>query len=229
MARVIYGAIVTSIHGSIGGTTFQSNSYGSTIKNKPTMVKPKTQKQGQVKTILALVTKAWKSTTDTARSNWNTWASTNPQYAKNNPTSQLSGFACFTAWHCQRLRQAYDIDTSPNLTVPPTDVVTINLQRNGSAFEIDYSCSIGDQSWYIAFSLSSPLGDSQNFIGSKKRYITQEVTDTATIDVTDQYEAAFGTVPSIGDRVGVSYILFMEEGGQVNGAIEEILTVIDGS
>jgi len=34
MARIIYGAIGTEIRGKVGGTVFQGNKHGYTIKNK---------------------------------------------------------------------------------------------------------------------------------------------------------------------------------------------------
>jgi hypothetical protein len=95
MARVIYGAIVTSIHGKIGGTVFQKNAYGHTIKNTPTMVRPNTALQQVSKGNIAVVSQMWRSLSPANQQTWISFAALFPQYSRHNPSSALSGYAVF--------------------------------------------------------------------------------------------------------------------------------------
>ena len=74
MARIIYSALVTQIKGSVGGTTFQSNAYGFTIKNKASVVKPRTMLQERSKKFFASATGAWRKLSQTNRDTWVSWA-----------------------------------------------------------------------------------------------------------------------------------------------------------
>jgi hypothetical protein len=95
MARVIYGAIVTSIHGKIGGTVFQKNAYGHTVKNTPTMVRPNTALQQVSKGNIAVVSQIWRSLSKADQNTWISFAALFPQYSRHNPSSALSGYAVF--------------------------------------------------------------------------------------------------------------------------------------
>ena len=74
MARIIYSALVTAIRGSVGGTTFQQNQYGSTIKNKPKMIRPRSNQQEKRKIYMTAATQAWGNLTVNRRNAYNTYA-----------------------------------------------------------------------------------------------------------------------------------------------------------
>ena len=59
MARITYSGLVTSIRGKVGGTVFQANAYGHTVKNSPNMVRPNTPDQQLSKVILSKAVKLW--------------------------------------------------------------------------------------------------------------------------------------------------------------------------
>jgi len=127
MARIVYSALIDNIRGSVGGTTFQKNAYGYTVKHKPNMIKPWTSDQLARQIAFSRAVKAWKQASTQTRNNWDSWAVTNPQYSKHNPNAVLSGFACFVKWHTQNfLDGAGYVDTNPSLTIP--DAPTISLK-----------------------------------------------------------------------------------------------------
>lgn len=225
MARIVFSALIDNIRGSIGGTTFQKNAYGYTCKHKPNMVRPWTASQKEMQIAFSRAVKAWKETTDTARSNWETWASANPQYAKHNPSSSLSGFACFVKWHVYAFVAGLALDTEPVLTVPAAPPISLKLILAGGVLTIGVTVTGGIEDWNLAFFASRPFGGSQNFIGTKTKYMVNSTDVTGTEIITAAYAAKFGALPVLGDRVAIDYVRFMESGGEVRSRIQEIVNV----
>ena len=225
MARIIYGALVDSIRGSIGGTTFQRNAYGFTCKRKPNMVRPWTADQRIMQAAFSRAVKAWKEAESSTRINWETWAGVNPQYAKHNPSSVLTGFACFVKWHVQWfIGGMTTIDTNPMLTIPTVSPVTVKLILATGVFTLDLTTA-GGESWNLNYSLSRPLGSAQHFIGTKTRFIKRMTDITGTFDITNLYTAKYGSLPKVGDRIAVDTVPYMEDAGAVLSRSQQIITV----
>jgi hypothetical protein len=225
MARIVYSALIDNIRGSIGGTTFQRNAYGYTVKHKPNMVKPWTADQKFMQICFTRAVKAWKEAADATRANWETWATTNPQYAKHNPSSVLSGFACFTKWHMFEFMGNGSVDTAPQLTIPAAPPITIKIILAAGVLTLDITVTGGQEDWDIYFFLSQPFGTAQNFIGTKTRYIAKLTDLTGATVITASYPTKWGSLPVLGDRIAVDYVRSMESGGEVRSRIQEIVTV----
>ena len=189
------------------------------------MVRPWTADQKERQIAFSRAVKAWKQAADSTRTNWETWAAANPQYAKHNPSSVLSGFACFTKWHMfEFLDGAGTVDVAPALTVPDAPPITLKIIVAGGVMKI--SCTTtGSEDWNLSYFLSRPFGASQNFIGTKTRFIVNGTDVTGDLTITTAYTAKFGALPAVGNRIAVDYVRFMESGGQVNSRIQEIITV----
>lgn len=227
MARIIYGALVESIRGSIGGTTFQRNAYGYTVKKKPNMIKPNTSWQQAQKIYFSQAVTAWNALTAAQRADWDSWASTYPQYAKYNPTSQLSGYAVFVRTHCYRFMAGLPVDTNPTFTTFAAATATISLEVAGGALTLVATDTNGNEDYRIMYFFSRPFSGSQNFIGTKTRFFTEEPSVGALHwDVTAAWQAKFGTIPAVGQLVAWRVVFFGDGNGQVLAAQEGIDTVI---
>ena len=99
MARIKFSAIVESIRGSIGGTTFQSNAYGFTVKSKPNVTQPNSLKQQQRKIAMQSVSRSWRALTSTERLSWEVYASTFVVPSKLNKDSNLNGYNYFLKYN----------------------------------------------------------------------------------------------------------------------------------
>lgn len=225
MARIKYSGLVDSIRGSIGGTTFQANRYGFTIKRKPNMIRPWTANQKEMQVYFSQAVRAWGQLDNTGRSNWDTFASTIPQYAKHNPSAQLSGFACFVKNHAYRFLGGVGVESSPGLTVPELPALSYSLVLNTGVLSLNVTCSNSNEDWDIFCFLSRPFLPAQNFIGTRTRFIVYTTSDTQSLNITTAYAAKYGALPVVGARVALDTVLAMENGGQVNSRVQEILTV----
>lgn len=228
MARIIYSGIVTKISGSMGGTTFQSNAYGYTCKNKANMVKPNSEDQQLRKLILASATKNWSSMAQLGRDNWNTFAATFPQYSKHNTSAVLSGFAVFVKWHAAFYLGTGTfsfVDSAPTVAPSVMDTVVVTITNLAGVLTLHTAWAIGDESWNVNFFISRQFSKAQNFVGSSPRFIRMGTSTVESVPITALYLAKFGTIPPIGAIVNVNIQMFEESGGKVLATSTQRVTI----
>jgi hypothetical protein len=206
MARVIYGAFITDIRGSMGGTTFQANKHGFTGRNKPSMKKPSGNDVSFIQSNLANVTHIWQSMTDAQRNVFDTFATTFPQYSKKNPTSQLSGYEVFLMWNCTRLAVGTNVSIAPSIVGLTLPSVAPTLVRSGGSLLFNlHEVSIDpDAAWgtYI----SPIVNGSINFIGSRTRFLRNWACSEGDVDITTLWSKLWGALPVAGNIVFVRQI-----------------------
>lgn len=218
MARITYSALVTEIKGSIGGTTFQSNAYGFTVKNKPNIVKPNTPLQKVQQVYFSAAAKLWASISQSTRDSWDTWASNNPQYAKNNPTSVLTGQAVFIKWNALYMLLVGSIANPGNgLTqlIITVDTAAVTLSRSGAVLTFAQNWTNNTDELYALWFLSRPFNDAQNFVGTTPRFVYASSNADDTTDIASVYSGIFGTLPAAGQVVNAEVRLIGQDNGQV--------------
>jgi len=210
MARIIYSALIESIKGSIGGTTFQKNKHGYTIKKKPCIVNPNTTRQNSRKVHFSRASRAWRDLSDAQRLAYNTFATDFPQYTKNNPDSKLTGFEVFVKTNSLRLLRGLTILTAAGADIPNSDTCTYALRGDGSHFYIDITSVNEDEEWLILFFLSRPLVSTKNFIGSAVRYVTWGTNTNQSLERSALYSAIFGVIPTVGNRIALDAVFLAD-------------------
>jgi len=225
MARIIYTAIVESIRGSIAGTTFQRNAYGYTCKKKPRMVHPNSKLQQLRKGTFSQVVKAWQSLTSAQRADYNTWASTYPQYAKHNSSAQLSGFAVFCKYNYYKILGGSSVVTNPNYSIAADQSPVYALENNAGALKLYVSNTDGNELWECYIFISRPISQTQNFVGTKTRYIQYVTTANADFNITDAYTNIYGRIPAVGELVALDAVLIGEDFPVIKARTSEILTI----
>lgn len=204
MARIKYSGLIESINGSIGGTTFQDNKYGFTVKSKPNMVKPNTSRQSDRQLIFSKVIRSWRDLSVAQRDAYNNYASIFPQFSRHNPTSQLSGFNVYGKYNSLRVLADISILKDAGVDKPVTDTLTFRIFRDGPDLFIDTFATIGDQSWSLLFFVSRRFPPSRNFIGTAPLFIAKGESANQFIVITGAYLNVFGSLPAIGETVAMS-------------------------
>jgi len=206
MARVTYGALVTSINGKVGGSVFQNNKYGKTMKNSPNIVRPSSDLALSAQRALVQSTQAWQSLTDSQRALFNTYASTYPQYAKHNSESQLSGYAIFTRW-CFYM---YFQTATPSFNIPGVQVslspLTISPKVSSSVFQLDYVFSSTGTTLRWAIFISPVCPASRGYQPSVFRYATTIDDESDGSTLTDFWLENYGSLPSVGDQIYIRVV-----------------------
>lgn len=131
MARIKYSGLVTEINGSSGGTTFQRNLYGSTIKNKPLMRRPNTSYQNNQKTIMSVVANSWRLLSDVERGSYINYASVNPTPTRLNPNAYLNGYNLFLKYNALRLLAGLSVLNESGNEVQAVTLDDYRLVRDG--------------------------------------------------------------------------------------------------
>jgi hypothetical protein len=131
MARIKYSALVTEVNGSAGGTTFQRNLYGSTMKNKPLMRKPNTSYQNAQKSIMSIVANSWRLLTDIERASYINYASVNPTPTRLNPDAYLNGYNLFLKYNALRLLAGLSVLNESGSEVQAVTLDDYRLVRDG--------------------------------------------------------------------------------------------------
>jgi hypothetical protein len=226
MGRIVYSALVENIRGSIGGTTFQKNAYGYTVKKKPNIIRPASTLQNNAKARLTRAVKAWRQITATERSNWDSWASANPQYAKHNPSSQLSGYAAFVKYNSLHAFIASGLVTDPYFVVPADDTGVPTVANSAGTLNLLLNSSTADGDWLFLVYLSRLTTDTQNFIGTKTRFMAISANDeTSAINITSAYSSVFGSIPSTGSKVAMDFQLIGTSYPIVQAKQSSIITI----
>ena len=118
MARVTYGGIITSINGSIGGTTFQKNRAGNIVRLRPIQKATSTLKQGVAHSKFSNLAVEWKKLSMADKILWNDYGVANPKIDKFGNTKILTGYNYFLSLNFWRVQLALSV-----LTVPPPFVI----------------------------------------------------------------------------------------------------------
>ena len=230
MARVTYGAVITEIKGSVGGTVFQGNAYGYTMKNKPKMIKPNTPSQLTQQYYFSKAVKAWNQLTSSQRSAWNTWAATNPQYAKNNPSSVLTGFAVFVKVNVFRLMAgtaSSGILVSPSASVYDVDNPTFVCELDDPHLYLDISWDNEDSNLLALFSVTRVFPNTQNFVGTSARYMFAKINEgTLGYDLANHYVETYGALPGSNEYFYIVTQMVGKDNGQVFATITDSVQAV---
>ncbi len=229
MARIQYSGLIDNIRGSIGGTTFQNNKYGYTVKRKPNMVNPNTSLQQRSKNILSEVSRAWRDLSSAERTAYNTFASTYPQYSKYNPTSVLSGYAVFLKYNTLRVLRSNPVLESFSGAPPATDTLSYIIDSTSGTLRIYIDSTTNDEEWDILFFVSRQFSVGQNFVGTRTRYFEHDVNFDGNTDVTALWEAMYGDIPTSGDRVAMDALLIAGDVPYVLARDSQVYTVATGT
>jgi hypothetical protein len=228
MAIIKYGALATEIRGSIGGTTFQANKYGFSVKNKPNIVKPRSVKQTISKQIINWAVNAWGLIGPSGRADWNAFAVNYPQPSSKNPSAILSGYNAFLKWHLafflySGVNAGYI--TSPE--VPPATYPTAvpAILSDGSAAVFEATFSDGSGLYYGNLFMTPPLKGTRTYYENLFRLVGTFTSVDGDYDIAPGYTDAFGRLPLAGEIVAVELQLFPIEGGKVSNNQRFLLTV----
>jgi len=209
--------MIDEINGSIGGTTFQRNRYGFTIKRKPPSRPNFAPLQFTRKNAMYKVVQEWIGLSSGNKSAWDTWASTNPRPSRLNPSVNLNGFNYFQAFNLLRLLSSSVVLTNPTGTVRTLSLDDIQVRIISGDLIVETDVTISGGSWRDYIFLSRPVRPSHVINPSFTRLVGAGFSNQSNrfTDCTDDYSARFGELPSIGDTVIVKQVIINNSVAQI--------------
>ena len=172
MALIKFGAGVVGMSGSIGGTVFARNHYGSYARARTKPINPNTPGQQVCRAALAFLTNYWSQTlTAVQRTAWNLYGSSVAMTNKLGETVYLTGFNHFIRSNSILKRSARTlVNAGPVIfelpEADPTFAFTATQTDNKGTFTYDDTAAWAneDGGWMHMF-MGQPQNPQRNFFG----------------------------------------------------------------
>jgi hypothetical protein len=115
MAKVFYGSQIVDLVGSVGGLTFQANSSGSIVRQRPSIAGALTEAQQARNIVFSDASNGWNTLTESQRTAWNDFAALHLKTDYFGTQTKLSG----RNWYMSLYINAIGISGTP-IADPPT-------------------------------------------------------------------------------------------------------------
>lgn len=216
MATIQYSGLVTQIKGSIGGSTFQSNRNGFSIRNKPIPRNPQSATQQQVRGLIGYLSQYWRTLSDSERDSWNAVVNSWPAVdAYGNPVV-LSGYSIFLS-----ANTGLSICGSP---ISKTGLLPSVLQTLSTpAMVISISAGTALWSWtggnvaadmVVTLSSTQMMSQGRSFRRTGFKVIKRLLpTDPSPEDVWSKLLTLLGQPPIVGSRIWFSMRVYSSLSG----------------
>jgi len=218
MAKIEYGAMVGSASGSVGGTVFSRNRYGTYMRRKGIPVNPDTAKQQNVRAALAGVSASWRGLTAAQRLQWSTWAANNPIVDRMGNAQVLAGNAAYIQLNTRIVLTGEPGITAPPVTAGPDVLATMTLTGDigiGTS-EIAYTATpLGaDEELWVNYAVVDSAGI--NYVKNLYKLCTMSAAAQASpYDFQSDVEARFGSL-QVGQIVHVLASVFDHSTGLIS-------------
>lgn len=159
MAKIILGALVSNIAGSVGGTTFKRTPNGIVMMNKNRGASRSSILQNNRVSQIASIFQRWKTLNGTNKSAWNEYSKTMQFPDKFGNLKNLSGRQLYTKLNCQLLC----VDDSITVVGSKGDAISPIKDSFGEIYYNDtiaiYTNNSLDQENYILFQMEWHQGN----------------------------------------------------------------------
>lgn len=206
MAKVLLGATIIGIRGSVGGNTFSANKSGPYVTAKTPRPANRSVRATEVQSFLTGLSRLWSTLNSTQKGLWNTFAAAAAQDQTDSlgQTYSLSGFQWFLKVNMWRFRLGIGTTiTVPALPAPvaPTTTAFIltTITVPGSRTRITYPSGTHAGKHLV---ITGALATTKGRLGppkSRRPFIWSTTPGLTSTDVADEWNAYFGP-PIIGQR-----------------------------
>lgn len=225
MARITYSGFVTDIRGSIGGTTFQRNASGYTVKNKPNIVRLQSDLQLVQRRRFDRIVRGWLEITQAQRDSWNAFAISHPTPSKHNPSSMLTGYQYFLKFNMIYTQCILNYMPEPLVTEPTIPIITPTLKTNGTLLNLNLVPASTAIYIFGNIYLSPPMKATSGYRQDATRTVGGNGFYNTEFDYASSYIDHFGKLPEVGDRVFLEVQPFSTEAPLLYASQYFILTV----
>lgn len=193
MALVQTGVIISSIKGSVGGTTFSQTRAGLTAKRRSVGKRLPNSAQLAALNNSMSSTVAWNALSSDNKIAFNEYALANEYTDRYGVTKPLTGYQFY-----KQLSQASNYFTSEQLVSPPSYSIpdalpTFTVFINNDVIRIDWSTPIDTDVIYIQVFASAPTkGLSVKQRGAYKQLDVRDIDYSDSFFITSPWSNAFG-------------------------------------
>lgn len=229
MAKVKFGMMMTDARGKIGGQVFSKNKGGAYVRTKVTPANPQSSYQIAVRAALAAISAGWKSLSQAARE---AWIGATGNYKTTDifgDAKQLSGSQLYVKLNLNLSNAGQPGITLPPLPLGATGVSIDSVTADNSANTVEITTGGAVPAGHTALVFATPaLSPGRSFLKSEYRLIgTKPAGSTSPLDVSSDYNAKFGAVGAVGQRIGVKVLFVRNATGEstLGGSADSLIVV----
>lgn len=228
MAQVKLSGLVTSIKGSIGGTTFQSSGAGLTARNKPLPLKSKSNAQTTVRVLQAQLNTAWGDLTDAQRQTWASFSEftngSGKTHKRNN--SANTGKMQFITVNFWLLQYGKSIITTPSFALPLNPVIPCPPLYNESDNLMNYDGTLDTSSQILVTRVSLPQSLSTKTANTGFRTLVYTQVNGSSQNWAAAYLATFGVSLVLGKKYWIEYRVVDFLTGAISAAARKLVKYV---
>ena len=208
MARVKFGSLVSSISGSVGGSTFQNSIYGPILRSKPIPLLSRSELQSGCRSLMQKLQSSWLSLTPASRSKWAFFVAFSSQHITRDEHYLISGYNLYLKY--QFIRSLYSLPLLTSWTYNPLLVYPKTFQLNkipGNAY-IYFDSTVDANKYFFAIKLSFPHSAAASYTSRNSHIILPSIKSDYLYYIGVQYISAFGRLPNVGETLSWSLYWF---------------------
>lgn len=208
MARLKFGALVSQMSGSIGGSTLQRSSFGHSIRSKPLPILSRKPLQLIRRSWMSEIQSAWSALTEIQRNLWRQFIAYSGQSINNDSNIQISGYNLFLKYQfCRKLCNLPLLEEFTYIPIPQWPQAFIFSNVSNQLF-IQFDRVIADNTYFFILSVSNPRVPSKSYSPQNCRYMYCFRTGSDTFSFSETYIYNFGLLAQTGDTVHFSIYYF---------------------
>lgn len=208
MARVKFSSLLNSIDGSVGGTTFQRNKSGNTVRSKPLPVNHNSLKVIETNNFLAIIQNAWRAMSDNERNEWVLFANYNPVGNIHNRNVNLSGYQLFVKYNLLRLTGGYTLLTTITYGVYNSLSTSLEFWYLNHELAASLDSSFNGTVNGVVLHASSPKYTGYPVLAKSYKVISPDEVFETYLFLTQSYFAQYAMVPGLGLYIPYKLVFF---------------------
>lgn len=208
MARVKFSALLTSVQGTVGGSVFQKNKAGFTLKNKPVVTKTAALKQTAARNFVTVLMSIWRSYSDTERNAWQLYTNFNPTFTKNSSAVLLSGYQLFMKYNLTRMHTGLEPLTSILFEAPYTYSANCAFRLTAGQLRVVVEDDFEPDVWCMLLHLSDPKRIGYPVLSKTYKVIQLAGAVGEEINISSLYLAQYGRLPAVGNWLAYKAVRF---------------------
>lgn len=197
MAVITLSGLISSIKGSVNGSTFQRSAAGTIVRNKPKSVGKGSFAQRNVRSITSTLNGAWRDLTDSQRNAWaymSSFANGSNLTTKGNRSAN-TGKMQFLAVNFFLLQYGKSIVTDPSIGSTEAAFLPCPSDYQSSSNLMNYTGVLDTTEQVLITKVSLPQSNSTNTANTGMRTLVYSQVDGSQQDWSQAYFDTYGIVP----------------------------------
>lgn len=228
MASIKFGNIVVDMKGKISGNVYSKNKGGAYSRVRVVPTNPQTSYQVAVRSRLTDFSQAWRGLTAAQRTGWNNAVVNFQRVNRIGDKHVLSGNALYVSLNKNLADVGLPaISAAPDVTAVDTVSVASAVADNSAQTVVITLDAVVPANTSIKVFVTQALSAGVSSPGTKLRQVAAfNAGASATLTLTTDYLARFGSVGAVGMKIFYTIIPVSEVSGQLGAPVKGVMTIV---